>query len=185
MEDQEIADGIRLRDADALSAAIEKYGGSLQRLSARILAYDDHHTDIEECVSDVFVLAWNKIARFDPVVGSFRTWLHILCKYRALDYLRKKKRKMEGASEVPEIADTALVEEKVLLQERKSELLELITSMEPVNRAIFWRYYFFSESIEAIASDLSLTRKAVENRLARGRALLRGQLSEKWRDEHV
>lgn len=79
----------RTKDKQALADAIDFYGPDVHRLVQRILAGCGSAEDAEECVSDVFLAAWINIGRYDPSRASFRTWIFLLAKYKALDLRRK------------------------------------------------------------------------------------------------
>ncbi|NLW91783.1 MAG: hypothetical protein GXY34_09315 [Syntrophomonadaceae bacterium] len=86
----ELVRGIKNRDTSAYEYMISKYGRITYCLAYQILSGTHSKEDIEECVADVFLDAWVKIGAYDEEKASFRTWLLILTKYKALTYRRKK-----------------------------------------------------------------------------------------------
>ena len=48
--------------------------------------------------------------------------------------------------------------------------------MEPVDREIFLRFYYYYEKIAQIAAAMELTESAVKSRLSRGREKLKSRL---------
>jgi RNA polymerase sigma-70 factor (ECF subfamily) len=44
----------------------------------------------DEVLQDVFVVLWQRVAEFDPSVGSPITWLATIARNRALDVIRRK-----------------------------------------------------------------------------------------------
>ena len=68
----------------------ELYGFALNSLRDRGLA--------EEVVQDAFTSVWRHADRFDPEIGSFRTWLYGLARNRIVDMRRR-------ASVRPALAD--------------------------------------------------------------------------------
>jgi RNA polymerase sigma-70 factor, ECF subfamily len=153
---------------------MDLYMGSVYAVAKAILINIGTEQDIEECVQDVFIEAWNNIDRFDESRGSMKTWLLILCKYRALNIKKTlmKKNKIIDFEEL-QISSKEDIEENVLFKERKDEIIDAIKSFSPIDRELFLRRYFMEQSIESICSHMNLSRQAVDNRLWRGRKKLK------------
>lgn len=188
------------RNPDALSFLIQQFGGTVLALAKRILGTVGTLQDVEECVSDVFVAAWNKSHQYDQTRGNLRTWLLILTKYQALDMRRKlvrQKTPMEWNNSLPpdtwtsappkeaelsppvrSVPDAEPVMTEVLSRERQRELVACVRTMDVKLREVFVRRYFLHASIESIAAELGLSRSAVDNRLYRGRGWLRDRMGE-------
>jgi RNA polymerase sigma-70 factor, ECF subfamily len=153
---------------------MDLYMGSVYGVAKSILMNIGSEQDIEECVQDVFIEAWNNIDRFNESRGSMKTWLLILCKYKALNIKKElmKKNKLVDIEEL-QLSSIENVEENLLFKERKDELIETINSFKPVDKEVFLRRYFMQQSIESICSHMNLSRQAVDNRLWRGRKKLK------------
>ncbi len=66
-----------------------------------------------------------------------------------------------------------------LQQQMDGKLIQqAIDQMEQPERTIFIRRYYYCEKVSSIAKALSMTEKAVEHRLARGRQKLKQYLLE-------
>ncbi|GED52455.1 hypothetical protein BBO01nite_16960 [Brevibacillus borstelensis] len=68
------------------------------------------------------------------------------------------------------------LETVVLSRERSAQIVALIRSFPEPDRRIFIKRYFYYETLENIAAETGLTKKAVENRLFRSRQALRQQM---------
>ncbi len=178
-----LVEQLKKKDPKALEQAMDLYMDSVYRLAAGILRNTGSTMDIEECVQDVFIDAWNLIDQYDPERGSFRTWLLILCKYKALN----RRRSLADKARVVELKDFTEdskpagsddIEYLYLVKEQKAELLEVILSFGDVDRAIFLRRYLLDESIDDICRTMGLSRQAVDNRLWRGRRAIRELLGK-------
>lgn len=178
-----LVEQIKKKDPKALEQAMDLYMDNVYRLAASILRNTGSTMDIEECVQDVFLDAWNSIDQYDPERGTFRTWLLILCKYKALN----RRRTLAGKARVVEIKDFTEdnrltgsddIEDLYLVKEQKAELLKVINSFGDVDRAIFLRRYLLDESIDDICRSMGLSRQAVDNRLWRGRKVIREVLGK-------
>lgn len=107
---------------------------------------------------------------------------HILARRprnRAKDFLRKQKPLEADLDELtlPDGEGTA-PEAELLRRERQMRVKEAIFSMEPVDREIFLRYYYYLQPAPEIAEAMRLTPGAVRTRLSRGRAALKKRLSQ-------
>lgn len=172
----------RFRDKDklALAEAMDEYGTDVLRLVKRILAGCGRAEDADECVSDVFLAAWNDIGRYDPERASFRTWILILAKYKALD-LRRKLQPGLGrtmSEEALPVQSSSNTEQEILRREAAEELLHHIGQLQEPDRSLFLRRYYLYESLDELAEAFDITKKAVENRLYRCRTILKQALQQ-------
>lgn len=49
----------------------------------------------EECISDVFLAIWDNIDSFDKDKNSFKNWICVIAKYKAINYKKKYLDKIE------------------------------------------------------------------------------------------
>ncbi len=161
------------RSPQALAFLIHEYTDVVTALVSRILTGLGTPEDIEECVSDVFLEAWNRANEYDSARGTVRTWLLILTKYQALSRRRQLSRRMEVPPDADPLPDPVL--EQVLSRERQETLVASIERLEPGVRAVMVCRYLLDMRIPDIANRLHLTRSQVDNRLSRGRQRLREQ----------
>lgn len=166
----------RCREKEALAEAIDHFGLSIQRLVNRILAGVGLAEDVEECVSDVFLAAWNSIDQYDEHRGSFQTWLMILAKYKALDLRRKLVRQRGRTSFMVDtgvLRDSFSTEQEALSRESTREIVAWVQELDEPDRSLFWRRYFYYESLDELVVLFNMTKKAIESRLYRCRTALK------------
>ncbi|ULO05095.1 sigma-70 family RNA polymerase sigma factor [Paenibacillus sp. 19GGS1-52] len=169
----------RSREMQALEEAIDIFGPSVQALVRRVLSGAGSSEDVEECVSDVFWAAWHDIESYDENRASFRTWLLVLTKYKALDLRRKLIRRCDEITmlgEVAEIRSPYSTEYHVISRESSRELIGFVRGMSEPDRSLFWRRYFYYESLDELAALFDLSKKAIESRLYRCRLALKQKL---------
>lgn len=185
--DDEIVKLIKNKNPLGLEKLIEKYTSSVYSLIFRIIGGIGSREDIEECASDVFTEAWNNIEDFNSKRGSFKTWILIKVKYKALEYRRRliklsERQCLPSENEVIECAnsriDETTVEDEVLKREKLRHIVDAVNEFNELDRKIFNRRYFLYEDIESIANRYSLTRQAVDNRLLRCRKKLKSVIQE-------
>lgn len=106
---------------------------------------------------------------------SLKTYLYMLGRSRALDYLRRKKRQETvELTEAGEIADeSASPEELVLLDEHLRQLHTAIAGLSADMRTVIHLIYFEEMTYEEAAKVLKKSRKRVDNLLYRAKKELR------------
>jgi RNA polymerase sigma-70 factor (ECF subfamily) len=171
----ELVKGIQKKDLFAYEYMINKYSKIIYCLACNILHQSLSKEDIEECVADVFLDAWLKIKEFNEEKGDFRKWLLILTKYKALTYRREKQKQTTNVVSIDEfeIKDNYELEEEVILRHEQEKVIETINSFNKIDKEIFFRRYFFNERISDLAHFFKLSRSAIDNRLLRGRKIIK------------
>ncbi len=169
----ELVWGIRNNDSTSYGYMIGKYTKTIYYLAYNILSKSHSKEDIEECVADVFLDAWIKIADFDEEKASFRTWLLILTKYKALTYKRKKR--LSNSVDIEDIGlkEDINLEKQIFLRQDQEQVMEIINSFPKTDREIFVRRFFLGEEINDLARVFNLSRAAIDNRLLRGRKIIK------------
>lgn len=163
---------IKKRNPDAFDYLMKEYTKPVYYLAYNILNIGNSKEDIEECVSDVFVEAWQKIDSFDDQKGSFRSWLLMLTKYRALTYKRHlEKHPIEYLEDYAQTGHDEPTDEASPILDRETQLLLLqaINAFGELDRQLFIRRYFFGESVAGLMQSTGMSRSAVDNRLLRSR----------------
>src|SRR5215475_8221153 len=92
----------RERDVREAYAA---HSGELYGFAVRSLG---DHGLAEEAVQETFVRAWRAGDRFDPEIGSLRTWLFAILRNVVIDLGRARSARPEVLDEAPEASDEPL-----------------------------------------------------------------------------
>lgn len=176
---------LRKKNYNSMEYLVDVYGNLIYKIVYSILYKSCDISSVEECTNDVFMKIWDNIDCFDTEKGTFKTWIMAIAKFKAIDY----KRKLMKYSDYTDIDDLSLssgenIENAFIIKERKDEILSAISKMKEPDRYIFLKRYFLNESIDTISQNLNLTKAAVENRLSRGRKLLKEKLIS-FREEIV
>ena len=175
--DNELISEIRKRNRNAFEILIRQYSKPIYYLIYNILNVCGTKEDIEECVSDIFLEIWQKINQFDAGRGSFRTWILMLAKYKALAYKRKLSALAVDDIEDYQLEDSRDVEQQVIEREAQEKLTETINTFNALDKELFIRRYYLGESIHELMRSLGLSRSAVDNRLLRSRKTIKEVLS--------
>ncbi len=87
---------------EGLRAAYRAHGSELYGLAVRTLG---DRGLAEEAVQETFLRAWHAADRFDPALGSLRTWLFAIARNAVIDIGRARAAR-------PRLADAGGVEER-------------------------------------------------------------------------
>lgn len=156
------------RNERALSFIIEEYGGMMAGIIKRYV--QDRHQDYEECLDDVLLAVWHHIDSFDPNKKSFKHWIAVIAKYKAIDCLRKHSALQTKQMYVPKIFDSMQIEEQNEDADKVEELLAMLTTKE---RDIFERYYLQGTPSKELAEQYGRKESWIHNVLSRGRKKIR------------
>ncbi len=104
--DSALLERMRASDEGALAELYDRWSDRVHSLAVHLLR---NPRDAEDIVEETFWQAWRGAARYDVARGAVGTWLLTICRSRALDRLRARRRRPEDASldEAPSIADPA------------------------------------------------------------------------------
>ena len=177
MQDDELIEKLIHKDEKAFTYMIDAYSKLLWVIVSGILGKIGTIQDIEECISDVFVHVWNNPKAFNKKKSSFKTFLAIITKNKALNAYRKlSKIKITEIDEMIRSTDDDLLD-YILEKEMSEALYAAIESLTEPDKEIIIRRYFFDEKPAIIAETISLSVKEVENRLYQSKLKLRKRLN--------
>ena len=88
-----IARALQRRDPNALAELYDAYGAVVY---SRVFSMVLNEGVAEDLVQDVFFAAWQRAGSFDEARGSLGTWLLVMARNRAIDYLRSRESQVES-----------------------------------------------------------------------------------------
>lgn len=180
MREQDIIQLLQSRDETGIEALLRHYGPLMRYIIAPILP---NPQDREECLSEVALRIWEKIDLYDPGRGSWNGWLTALTRNTALNRARQL-RSMDRADISPDLpAPDPTPEEALLRQEREAALTRALNQLSDKDRLLFYRKYYYLQPTAQIASELGMTRRAVEGKLYRLKKRLRSLLGGEVHDD--
>ena len=174
VQEQEMIAQLLQQDERGMEALLLHYGPLMRYIIAPILPDPQ---DREECLSEVSMRVWSRVAQFDPARGSWNAWLTAVTRNTALNFQRSAQHR-PGTQSIPAgtPAPGASPEEAMLRAERSAALHDALARLGQNDRALFYRKYYYLQSTAQIASELGMTVRAVEGRLYRLKKQLRRML---------
>ncbi len=161
---------IKSRTDEGMKLLHEKYSGLMHYIVSGIL---ENKNDVEECISDICMKVWNSIESYSVQKSKFSTWLTVIARNTALNYLRKNT----GHEELnEENAVHSSPEDDVLRREQAEELKRAISFLSVDEQHIFYRKYYYLQQTAQIAAELGMTNRSVEGKLYRIRKKLQTKL---------
>lgn len=177
MKDKTIITALQSREPEVMNTVIDKYSRLLWPIADMVLKNVGNEQDVEECVADAFIFLWEHPEKFDPARGSLKSWLCIVARSRAIDRYRQITRRNTVSLEETVLADSFGMQEELLRQETRKELLAAINALGEPGREILVRRYYYDQKPRQIALALGMTVKQVNNSLYHTKRLLREALT--------
>ena len=92
LEDTELTYLVSSGDQQALAALYDRHSSRVFSLAMTILG---DRADAEEVTQDVILSVWRNSGTFDPLKARFSTWITHITHNRAVDELRKRRRRSQ------------------------------------------------------------------------------------------
>ncbi len=178
-KEQELILRLIRREESALMEFIGRYD-SLLAYIVRPIVKDER--DVEECLSDIHYKIWEHIQNYSPEKGSFSTWLSTVARNTAMNKIRGKANREDVPleEETVRVHSEKSVEQQVIRREQTEYMQRLIRNLPSRERELFYRKYYYYQSVEQIAAELGTSRRSVEGKLYR----IRKKLQTGWKEAH-
>jgi RNA polymerase sigma factor (sigma-70 family) len=166
IEDRELAARLMAGDQRALRDAYERYAGLVFGLARKVLGDDALAEDVTQ---EVFVYLWEQPQRFDPLRGSFRSWLGLLAHRRSVDKVRAEVRRSRGESRGEPAGTVTKIEAEVDDELAgvwvASKVRDAIDQLPPEQRDAVVLAYFGGRSYRQVAIELAIPEGTAKSRL--------------------
>ena len=170
------------RNEQAIPATAEKYGSYCASIAGNILSSRE---DVEECVNDTYLSAWNSIPPHRPDILS--TFLGKITRNLSLKQYRRNTAQKRGSGqaavvldEIAEfVSDATSVEQEIDRKELIKAIDSFLDRLPPKKRHIFVCRYWYFDSISHIAERFAMTENNVSVTLNRLRLKLHNYLLER------
>lgn len=185
MNDSDIVQLYLDRNEQAITETSAKYGRYCSNIAINILC---NREDAEECVNDTYLKTWNSIPPHKPNILS--VFLGKIVRNLAFNRYKFSHRAKRGGGEITlildELGDVVSDEDEVIDIAIRNELIRTINSfiatLSEEKQYMFFRRYWYSDSVKAIAAACGRTENYVSVELGRIRKKLRAYLTERGYD---
>ena len=182
MNDSQIIDLYFRRSEQAIAETDARYGNYCYSIANNIL-YNSQ--DSEECVSDTYLQAWNRIPPTRPRILS--VYLGRITRSLAIDAWRGKHAVKRGKGQldvaIHELDRTLSsgedLEEQLIRSELTAELDRFLRGLGDTERRVFVCRYWYMDPVADIARQFGFTEGKVASMLMRTRKKLKAYLLEK------
>ncbi|MBI2205134.1 MAG: sigma-70 family RNA polymerase sigma factor [Candidatus Rokubacteria bacterium] len=180
-------DGLQRGEPDAVAALIDRYGGWIYRVAARLLR---DPRDAEEVTQDVLMTIVRKIGTFRRE-AAFSSWLYRIAANAAYERLRSRRSRTEvplepllavfdddGRHVEPVVDWSTQLDDPAAAEETRSAIERGIGRLPTEYRVVLVLRDVEGLTNEEAARALGLTVAAVKSRLHRARLFLRQELAQ-------
>lgn len=182
MDDEKIVQLYWNRDEQAIPATSEKYGAYCASIARNILGNPE---DVEECVNDTYMSAWNAMPPHRP--GVLSAFLGKLARNLSLNRYKYNSADRRGGGEIPAVLDEMAelvsdpggVEQEMDRRELVEEINAFLGKLSKDQRGIFVCRYWYFDPVYQIAARYGMTENRVSVTLNRLRGKLRSHLLER------
>lgn len=169
MIDEEILNLINEKNQEGLTYLLDKYGGMMAYIVRNTGNFSEE--DISECLSDVLFTVWKRVKKFDRTKASFKTWVVIVTRGCAIDFLRKNSKHKNTISleDIKELHS----ETSAFAELEDNGIIEVLQQLPPPDNEIFYRRFVLGESLAEISKLLDMTQDSIYKRIQRGKEKLK------------
>ncbi len=180
--DEQIMEGVRQGDSQAIGALYDRYGGVIFSLGLRMLG-DREST--EELVQEVFLRAWRQAGSYQPSLGKLSTWLMGIARNLAVDELRRRgarPKRTDGDADEQlgriSATDDGDPVEQLWVTTRRQEVGRALAALPPPQRQVMELAYYSGLTQSEIAAKLGDPLGTVKTRMRLATQKLRDLLRE-------
>jgi len=168
-DDVQLSERLVAGDDDALAEAYDRWSTLIYSVAMRITA---DHAAAEDVTQDVFVHLWQHPDRYDPRRGALRSWLCLLARSRALDWVRRRRAQDRCHAAAAAIAPAPVeVDDGIVWQAEAKMVREAVAALPDRQREAVLLAYYRGRTYREVARDLGIPEGTAKWRL---RAALSG-----------
>ncbi len=174
MTDEQLLELLQNNPQQGLEEVVKRYSAYVMKIANTKLHDICTKEDIEEAVSDIFLIVFRNGQKCNFNIHSLRAYISVIAARHCINIFNKHIRKSKIIS-LDEIADTVSCEDKTF---ENNGLAEALHSLGEPDEFIFIRKYFFGQTSREIAKELNMKVNTIDKRVSRGLIKLRKLLEE-------
>ncbi len=164
---------LKNKEHNSINEAISVYTPYLSTVLYNMAGNRLPKEDIEEIVSDVFIVLWQNAGVIDSQKGTLRSYIAAAARNFALKRLNKQTN-YTSLDDI-ELSDESSAVEKGLTS---TAVWDAVMSLGEPDSEIFVRHYKFGERLKDISKEMGINLSTVKTRLSRGKKKLKNILSD-------
>ncbi len=173
MKEQEIFKMLFNKEQQAITLLLSQYGGMFAHIVRNTGIINQE--DVEECISDIVYKIWKRAKKFNKEKASFSTFITLIARGCAIDYVRKHKKHWQVLS--------LDIENSVILSEEDISIdyqviVDKINILDPPDDQILYQKYIIGEEVAYIAKSLGISIDNVYKRISRAKKMLQVHLTK-------
>lgn len=175
MTDEQLVLQLKKKNEKAFAELIERYSGYVSTVVRNIVSDKMSESDVEEITADVFITVWKNKDRLRP--ETLKAYLAAIARSLSIDRLRR----LHLTLPIDELVldDDTDVEHSIEQRILAEAIGEALNEMEPRDKELLLRYYYFCQKISRIAAEMKLSEAACKTALHRARKKLKEKLTER------
>jgi RNA polymerase sigma-70 factor, ECF subfamily len=171
---------------DAFEEIVFLYRNQVYAAAWQLTRNSDDAMDVTQ---EVFIRAYRSLSSFKGN-AKFSTWLHRIALNTSIDYIRRRKRHIQGKvdheavndegqpMEVPEAVVPESQRQAVYARELQCHVREALEHLSLKQRQVFLLRYYNDLSLKEVAADLRCSEGAVKRHLYRAQVRLKELLKD-------
>lgn len=171
-DDANLVSRIARRDQEALAEVFQAYSGAVKSVAFRVIRDE---TLAEDVVQDTFVGFWRSPEKFDPMLGSLRTFLLTIAHRRSVDIVRSEEARARREARPPDPSHFDL-EDEVWARKLSAEVRSALIDLSHDEKEAISLAYFGGLSYVEVARELGAPEGTVKSRIRSGMKKLANSL---------
>jgi RNA polymerase sigma-70 factor (ECF subfamily) len=157
-----------------MQQCITQYSGLVWSIASR---YVKSHTCAEDVVQETFTDLWKSANRYDPAVAGESTFIGMLARRRAIDFVRKESRRpqFEPLPDAGLLPDSS-TEPMPFIRGESLDIMAAVQDLPEETRQIFSLHFDEGMTHPEISEKTGLPLGTVKTRLRRGLIEVRNKL---------
>ena len=172
LSDENLVVLIRQGNINLFAEIIGRYEKKLFNFVSRYIS-DPH--DISDVVQEAFIAAYKNLGKYDER-KKFSTWLYVISKNLAIDFLRKSGRKVPIYENL--VGEDEIPFEQIITQGEEAKVRHEVNKLNLNQRKVIWGYYFENMSYKQLSRTMAVPLNTVKSYARRAKLLLRKALKE-------
>ena len=177
MADEDLMALIADADADAYEVVYDRHADAAFALAHRILG---SRAAADDACQDAWMAAWRSASRYDPRLGSVRSWLLTVVHHRSIDHVRRmtrlRDRTVADDAAAERVAGDDDTEALAIAANEREQAAGVLDELSGDQRAVVELAFYSGYSHSEIADILELPLGTVKGRMRAGLEKLRHHL---------